>query len=387
MGRIILFVCILFSITAKADHGSNASRIDSVTYIQYLNAHWKALIDTADIAIQNGDDFYWLYVRAAWASQQLNKPYAERYYLQRGDQKYPGDQLLQTRLYLNSFATNQYTSSLNLNRTIMKDSSLAMYYKRLPYTHLVNLEGGIKFPTDKSLYDPMYYGQAGVGFRVRNIAFYTAFMYLEQKMYYCLMKQHQIYASAAFSLKNKWQFAPMVNILTYHLSNTPGYFDSTKLSATAYAAGFQVSRLYKNFNLGAGFYYSHLGGKEQVQIQPSVVWYPFANNKLYAQATFNYLAEQNIFTVSGTVGYMPLKKLSFTAGYLSAGTRYFTEQNGFVVNNSYDITKYRYLASCTWQIKPLLSVYGLYQYETKTENYYNTPYAYNTGIIGVKKNF
>ncbi|MES2689953.1 MAG: hypothetical protein V4658_06085 [Bacteroidota bacterium] len=387
MHRIIpvLFSFIL-CLQSKAQYNERLAVLDSLTYAQYYTEQWKPLLGTADLAIKNNQDFYWLYIRAAYAAQQLNKPYKEFYYLSKAYKKFPADALVQTRLYTGSFITAQYNQSLKLNRIIRTDSTLKPYYPKLSKVHLVNAEGGMKYTSD-TLYDPMHYAQAGLGFRVKDVALYSAVTYMRQKLYYGDMQQYQLYISAAFSTRNNWQIVPVLHLIRYDISGAPTYIDRSKLTDEPYTAGVQVSRLYKNMLYAAGVYYSTLGKQEQLQVQPCFTWFPLSNNKLYFSASGNYLTGQSKVTVSGSAGYMPFNKLSLSIAYLAAQTRYYTEQNGFVVNNSYDITKNRYMASFSWRLFPSLSIYGIYQYETKTETYFNVPYNYHTGILGMKKLF
>lgn len=387
MHRIVFMLfSVILCLHAKAQYKERLAVLDSVTYIQYYTAQWKPLLDTANLAIKNEQDFYWLYIRAAYAAQQINKPYKEFYYLSKAYTKFPNDVLAQTRLYASSFVTGQYNRSLKLNRVIRTDSTLKPYYPKLPAVHLVNVEAGIKYPND-TLYSIMHYIQAGTGFRIRNIALYSALTYMQQKLYYGDMKQYQLYISAAFSTRNNWQIVPVLHLMRYDITNAPAYIDHSKLAGDPYTAGLQVSRLYKNVQYSAGIYYSTLGKQEQIQIQPSLTWFPLSNNKVYLNASGNYLTEQSKLTLSGSAGYMPFSRLSLSVAYLAAQTRYYTEQNGFIVNNSYDITKDRYMVSFNWRLHPLLSIYGIYQYEAKTESYFNIPYNYHTGIMGVKKLF
>lgn len=387
MHRIILFfTALILCITSIAQHNERLANLDSVTYAQYYTAQWHPLLDTADQAIKNKQEFYWLYIRAAYAAQQLSKPYREFYYLSQAYQKFPDDALVKTRLYANSFITGQYNQALKLNSIIRRDSTLTPYYPASSKIHLLNIESGIKHPDD-TFYNAMYYAQAGIGFRIRNTALYSALTYMQQKLYYGSMQQYQLYLSAAFSTHNNWQIIPVLHLLRYTISDAPPYIDQSVLNGNQYAAGVLVSRLYKNMIYSGGIYYSTLGKTEQLQLQPALTWFPLSNNKIWFNASANYLSEQSKLTFSGSAGYMPFNRLNLSVAYLAAQTRYYSEQNGFILNNSYDITKDRYMASFSWRLFPLLSIYGVYQYETKTETYSDVPYNYQTGILGVKKLF
>jgi hypothetical protein len=72
---------------------------------------------------------------------------------------------------------------------------------------------------------------------------------------------------------------------------------------------------------------------------------------------------------------------------LYANARYFTEQNGLLVNNAYDITGNRIMLNINRNLNREWSVYGIYIYETKTEALSQLPYVYHMGILGLKRVF
>lgn len=382
----ILAVLLLMYLKSEAQQ-EDLARIDSVTYAQYLYEQWEPLLDSADKAIGNKQDFYWLYLRAAYAAQQLNKTYLEHYYLLKAHRLYPADLLVADRLLNNTYTTGQYLLFLKLNTQLRQDSNWREYYRQPARVYMVNAESGCKFSSDNNLYDPLYYGLAGIGFRVRHVAVYTAFGYMQQKMYYGDLQQYQAYISAGFSTRSNWIITPVIHALKYKIGNISPYLSTPNLTGDPFAAGLQLSRLHRNFTYTAGIYYSNLGREEQLQVQPGIVWQPFSNNKLFLSVYGNYMTEKSLFAVSGIIGYSPVTVLSISGGYLSAQARYYTEQNGYIVNNSFDITKDRYIAAINWKINPLLHMYGMYQYETKTENYYDLHYTYQTGITGIRKLF
>jgi hypothetical protein len=384
---VTLFAVLLLLYMKSEAQQDDLARIDSVTYTQYYYEQWRPLLDSADKAIGNRQDFYWLYLRAAYAARQLNKPYREYYYLSKVHRQYPADLFVTDRLYSNTFTTGSYLQFLQLNTQLRQDSAWRPYYPKPARVYMVNVESGCKFSSDNNLYKPLYYGLAGIGFRIKHVALYSSVGYLQQKMYYGNLEQYQLYVSAGFSTRNNWLITPVFHALKYKIGNASPFLSTPYLTGQPVAAGIQVSKLYRNFAYSAGVYYSNLGKEEQLQVQPGITWYPFSNNKLYLAAYGNYLAEKEQLCVSGIMGYAPINALSISVAYLSAQARYYTEQNGYIVNNSFDITKDRYIASINWKVHPLLHLYGVYQYETKTENYYDLPYAYQTGVIGIRKLF
>jgi hypothetical protein len=364
--------------------------LDSLTYAQYLNKDWKQLLHTANKAIDEKEDFYLVNIRAAIASASLNKPYKEQYYLQRSYQDFPNDpKLTLPMLYVNYLSTGQYPQALRISKQMEHDSTLKQYFPKRPAIHLVGAEVGFKQSTDSALYKPLLYAQAGLGFRVKTVSLYNAFSWLKQEAYYGTMQQYQYYISAMIPFSNNWTLAPAFHVLHYSIQNTLAVADSSQLSGTPYVAGMNATKLYRNFQYGLGVYYSTLNYETQLQLQPAITWFPFSNNMVSLNVTGNYLTEKNTLATSATASLTPNRYLTFSGSYLSANTRYYTEQNGFLVNNSYDITGDRIMGMVNYNATLNWSIYAVYLHETKQlETIVQTAsYAYDMLVLGLKRTF
>jgi hypothetical protein len=166
--------------------------------------------------------------------------------------------------------------------------------------------------------------------------------------------------------------------------------DSSVLQNSPILVGLNIAKLFHNFQYNFGVYYSNLNYEKQLQIQPSVNWYPLANNKIILNAAANYIVQKNKVITSATITYNPITLLSFSGSYLAANTRYFIEQNGLLVNNSYDPTENRYLGMVTFFPRINWSIYVVYLYETKTLNQDPLPvitYNNQMGVLGIKRAF
>lgn len=380
---------ILFLYTGNiwAQFDRQQAELDSLTYEQYIKGDWKALLRAVNKAIADKQDFPILNVRGAIAATALNKPYKEQYFLQRSINDYPNDPMALPLLYLNYLAIGQYPQALRANKQLQNNPSLKAFYPKRPVIHLVGVEAGFKQSSDSSLYKPLLYAQAGFGFRAKSISVYNAFSYLKQESYYGTMQQYQYYLTAMIPLKHNITLAPAVHVLQYHIDNTLPVPDSSKLSNTPVVAGMNISKLYRNFLYQLGAYYSTLNYENQLQIQPAITWFPLSNNKLSLNVTGNYLTESSIFTTSATASYAPFRFVSITGAYLNANTRYYTEQNGFLVNNSYDVTGDRYMGMITLNPTVNWSVYAVYLHETKQEGTLDKPYTFDMGVLGLKRTF
>ena len=132
---------------------------------------------------------------------------------------------------------------------------------------------------------------------------------------------------------------------------------------------------------------SNLNYKDQLQIVSGIIYYPLNNTKLILNIDANYLTEKSHTIASYRLTYSPIKSLNVSLSYLQANTRNFTEQNAFLVHNSFDITRNKYALSVTQHISKNIRIIGIFQLENKIETISNTNYQYTILGLGVKNIF
>jgi hypothetical protein len=380
---LAILICMIIWLPLKAQYDPRMVSLDSVTYAYFVNKDWRKLIDTVDVAISEKNDFYLLNIRAAIASNVLNKPYKEQYYLQKANQDFPNDALGLSMMYNNYLQTGSYPQALRTLRQMQQDSSLRNSYPERPFIHLINAEVGYKISSEEAFYKPLFYTLGGVGFRINKVSFYSAFSYLSQTSYLGKLKQYQLYLSGNIPLKKNWIFSPALHLLNYGIEEN----NIETFSGSPVLAGINVTKQHKNITYGLGYYFSTLNNERQHQIQPSVTWYPFSNNRLSVNVFGGYMPMKNQWIQNYTIQTQPFNQTTFTVSYLYANARYFTEQNGLLVNNAYDITGNRIMLNINRNLNREWSVYGIYIYETKTEALSQLPYVYHMGILGLKRVF
>lgn len=72
LSALVLLIFMLLSEDIKAQQKANFRTVDTLTYQQYLDGEWDALVKTGKAAIQQDVDYYYLRMRMGWAffSQQ-----------------------------------------------------------------------------------------------------------------------------------------------------------------------------------------------------------------------------------------------------------------------------------------------------------------------------
>ena len=216
---------------------------------------------------------------------------------------------------------------------------------------VVNFDIGNKISSNTSLYNNLNFVSVGTTFPIKFILTYHGITYLRQKSFYGDIAQIQYYLNSAIALKKGWKISGIVHLAEYNLTNYPADLSGNQiLSGDQYVLGLGTSKLYRNCLFGVDVIKSNLNYKDQLQIISGITYYPLNNTKLIINIDANYLTEKSHIITSYRLTYSPIKSLNLSLSYLQANTRNFTEQNAFLLHNSFDITLNKYALSVTQQI-------------------------------------
>ena len=89
-------------------------------------------------------------------------------------------------------------------------------------------------------------------------------------------------------------------------------------------------------------------------------------------------------SLSPFIYVQPINQISLKLSYLSNTKNNVIEENGYLVNNSADLTKSRYSVLVNFNISKKVALYGLYQLEYKQERAQLFNYQYNVFVAGLK---
>ena len=129
-------------------------------------------------------------------------------------------------------------------------------------------------------------------------------------------------------------------------------------------------------------------GKPILQGSASIIYFPLANSKFSISATDyiikDNMVDRNFNAYSFSISVRPFPKVSVSGNYLVNQSINLNEENGYIVNNSYDLTTSRVSGTLDFSLSKNVSVYLHLMKENKTETQKNINYYYNSAIIGLK---
>ena len=174
--------------------------------------------------------------------------------------------------------------------------------------------------------------------------------------------------------------------------NHPAIIDKTPATVTSKAIYFvgslAIQKTMNKFSLTLGTTVSNIDKNTQYINFGGVSFAVWGNSKLIIGCTQYLNTKDNYSTVYGSTNSFlyiePFKKVSITASYLLNNGNNIIEDNGSLVNNSFDLTNSKLSFIANFYFNKHMALYGLYQKEFKTESIQKFNYNYNLFVVGIK---
>lgn len=415
--RILFLVLILKSVTTTAQDSSLVENTDQKSYRLYTEKKWTELIKFGKSAIKKGDDYFYLRMRIGIAYyEKKNFSLAENEF-KKALSFNSTDELALEYLYYCYVFNGKTEDARLLSKTFSNELLQKIGIDKQSKVDFVIIEGGTKITDSTSYYDaskkkesnyfdPATYFHVGLNHSIKNrVSLFHALSYYKQQNFVNKINQTQYYLKASIPIKNNWLIMPALHLV--HIKTTSVFTSTTvppmgpfpgpppkqqtitSISKSNYIVGSIVAQKNINkFTLGIGTTVSNMNNVTQYIHSGYAHYSIFGNSKLvlgctdYIHTTNNYSTINN--SLAPFIYIQPLKKLSLKASYLINSGNNIIEENGYIVNNSADLTKSRWGILANFSLTKHLSVYGLYQLENKQENVQLFNYKYNVIIGGIK---
>lgn len=412
LSLLLLFLLLRLS----AQDTFDASSVESTTYQLYLDRQWKPLIEYSEKAIQAGYDYYYLRIRTGIACYETANYRKATLHFRRSLEFSAGDETACRYLYFAYLYAGQYEEARKFSRGIDSTIRCDMGIAKLSTVSFINVEAGIKASDSSAKFNPGLYTQFALQHYVANrFSLLHALTYYGQNEYRFNISQFQYYLGAGIPLRNNFFLSAGAHVLYTGSSYTETtYTDSTihrpgphpgapprpdtvvsvihsnKITQEGYGfiTSANIIKRSTYFDVGAGITLAYLDTTNQYQCQANVAYYPFGNQKFSAGA-YAYLHTEDYFGktcfgISPFVSSYLNNKLFVSANILFNRGNNITEYSGYLVNNSFDLTRSRFMLSASYRIAKKFYLYASYGFETKEEKYTHFTYHYQLALAGLR---
>jgi hypothetical protein len=409
---LFLFFFALSLTKGMAQDTINSTDVEAKTYQFYTDKNWKELIKYGNKAVKEGYDYFYLQMRIGIAFYEKKNYSLAEVHFKKALTFSSDDALALEYLYYcyifnakNDEArrlSKKFSTELAEKTGTNKQSSISFIMfecgtKKSDSTKYYNV--GTK--TRSNYFNPPTYAQLGVNHHIkRSFSLFHAFTYFNQEMFLGTVTQAQYYIKSSIPFKNNWSISPSfgwVNIqfkTEYTPIPPPNYKGppipkQTSVSQNDYYIGsLSIQKTIRKFSASLGTTISNISDVTQINHNGFIAYNVLGNSKLvigcseYAHTIDSYSTLN--YATSPFVYVQPIKYFSIKASYLMNTNNNVIEENGYLVNNSPDLTTSRWSALVNFYLHKRFSLYGLYQLENKTEGVQKFNYKYNVFMGGLK---
>jgi tetratricopeptide (TPR) repeat protein len=408
---LLLFVFQLIS-NIYAQEAISPALVEQKSLELYTQKKWSELIPFGNQALAEGNDYFYLRMRLGIAYYELQNYTKAEIHFNKALTFNSADEIAKEYLYYSYLFNAKYDDARALSFGFSNRLNEKIGAKTNNGVVMFFMEGGTKL-SDSAFYynkstnsksnyfNPAVYLQAGLTHYVSKYVTLThALTYFNQSAYIGTISQFQYYINAGISLKNNWSINPTLHWV--NLGNTtqittppppvfppqPPRTQTIKTVNNYFVASVELEKRLNNFRLSIGSTVSNMNDLTQIIHTGGISVAPLGNQKLllglsaYFHTTTNYATINTALTPF--ISFDPIKQLSIKMSYLTNQNDNFIEQNGYIINNSPDLTTARFSVLATGRINKHLQVYGLYQSEQKQEVVQKFNYQYSIFVGGFK---
>ncbi len=414
MKKIALFISFLiFSFSASySQEPISSAEVEQKSLQLFNEKKWNELIPFVKQALTDGNDYFYLRMRIGIAYYELSNYSQSEIHFKKALTFNSSDEVAQEYLYYSYLLNAKFDDARTLGFGFSSTLSEKLGVKKENGIVLFFLEGGTKISdsayyynkgtnSKSNFFNPALYLQTGLThYTGKHSTLTHALTYFNQTAHIGTIAQFQYYINAGFSLKNNWHLAPAIHWI--NLGNTtqittptpptfppqPPRVQTIKTVNNYFVGSVEIQKRVSNLLFSLGTTVSNMNSTTQLIHSGGITISPLGNTKLllglttYLHTTTSYSSLNTAF--APFVSFDPIKNLSIKLSYLTNKNDNFIEQNGYIINNSPDLTKSRFSMLINGNINKHLTIYGLYQSEQKQEVVQKFNYQYAVFVAGFK---
>lgn len=410
---LLVLTCVL-SLKNRAQETMNSGNVEQTSFQLYNDKKWPELINYGKEAEKKGFSYFYLQIRIGIAYyEQKNYALAEGHF-KKALQYNSDDELTLEYLYYCYIYMGRNEEARRLSKTFKVALLDKIGIKDQSHLGFVMIEGGTKitdkknyfdenFKTYSNFFNPAVYMQVGLNHYIKNrFSLFHAATLFNQTTFINKIAQKQYFIKASIPIKSNWSISPSVHYVHTKTiteiktlpNQSPGGSPLrprtiVNTNKSNYLIGsITLQKTIRKYVFGVGTTVSNMNNITQYIHSGFISYAPLGNSKLvvgvasYVHTTDNYSTSN--LAVAPFLYLQPTKRLSLKLSYLYNSKTNFIEDNGYLVNNSSDLTKSRYSALLNFTLSKHVSLYGLYQLEYKQENIQKFNYQYNVIVGGIK---
>ncbi|MGZ3942642.1 MAG: tetratricopeptide repeat protein [Bacteroidia bacterium] len=393
----------------KGQDTLSAPWAETKTLELYNDKKWDELLLLGKQALSKGYDYYYMRMRVAIAFYEKKNYILAEKHLEKAIIFNSFDDVAKEYLYYCYLYTGRNEQARLLSRTFTSELAAKTGTDKSRSVEYLLFEAGTKLSDSVSYYDahtgrssnyfnPAVYIHAGLNHYIKNrVSAFHAVTFFNQETFLGITKQRQYYLNVSVPFRKNWMVSPAFHLIglsseTRAMSppshGKPPPPTIVVTNNTYYVGSLAADKMAGKTLLTVGSTVSNMNGTIQYLHSAAAAYYFLGNSKIVFGCT-GYLHTVDNYT-SLNLSYAPYlflqphQNFSLRLSYLANQNNNIIELNGYIVNNSADLTKQRYSALATLNISRSVALYALYQIEMKQERVQLFNYKYNVIVAGFR---
>lgn len=409
--HLLALFFVIITIKGISQDTINSATVEQKSYQLYLDKNWTELIKFGNKALDKGFDYYYLRLRIGIAYYEKKNYSIALGHFKNVLKFNTSDELALEYIYYCYLNNGRYEDARVWSKQFNQALSEKLETDKQRSVSLIMIEAGTKITDSTSYYNkdkktssnyfnPPIYFQLGLNHYIKNrFSLFHAVTYFNQESFINKVGQFQYYIKANIPVKNNWLISPGIHWINIKntteimppppsAGNPPPRRVKTITKSNYFVGSLSVQKIVNKFVFGAGTTVSNMNSVTQYIHSGFTSYSPLGNSKLvfgctaYAHTSDNY--STTYASASPFIYIQPVNRVSLKLSYLYNTKHNIIEDNGYLVNNSPDITTARYSGLLNITINKHIGIYGLYQLEYKQENVQLFNYRYNVLVAGIK---
>ena len=385
---VVFFLVFVFAVNAiNAQDDFTSEYVEYRSYQLYLKKDWKALLALGDSALAHSNDYYYLRMRLGIAEYEQEHYLLAQNHFTKAIEFNSLEDLPNEYLYYCYVFTQRFEESRNIASKFSSVLKKKIGYDQLKEIDFIAAEYGKKITTIYDVPDAITVGISLNHYLFKKISVFHGYLNYTQSSDYWRISQNQYYVRMNVPCRKNLLFSTSFHYAQSNVFDVKKNLKSDLLTTNNYVGSFLISKRFKKHEFDLGSTLVRLDSVVQYQHDFTYAFYPFANSKLCIGAkaylhTNNNYSKLN-FAVLPFVSFTPSSRLNLFANYLYNQGNNIVEWNGFLLNNSQDLTSSRFSVTATLTLSQKIDLSATYQNESKVARY--TPdYSFNSFFISLK---
>ncbi len=390
---IFVILCCFDSFSQEI---KDTNEIELKTLELFTNKKWDDLIEVGNNALKEKNDYYYLRLRLGIAYyEKQNYSDATQHFLKALEFN-SNDELSNEYLYYCYFLNGRNEEARKLSKTFSSGLLKKIGLSNSSAIDFITANAGTKVANEpySDSKNPNYLKSASFfelglkHFVKNNFSLLHLINTFNQDTYLGKLTQNQYYIQGAIPLKNNWTISPSLHFLQVTFESPTTILPKIKSNNSYFVGSISIKKSVKKFDFSFGTSLSNIASIRQNNHFGTISYSVFGNSKLILGLTDYVHSNDNYATVNNSVStylyFEPLKFATIKLSYFKNQKSNINEENGYLVNNSSDLTTSRVGALINFRINKNITLFTLYNLENKQESIQKFDYKYNVFLAGIK---